>query len=178
MQTGFTGWIAKGKHTTLMLLIVCYFLLITGCTLVLINDRQAADSIQGLIANKTAPLLALAGIILILSMIVIYIQFIVGSLTMFVIFKYLFKINSSFPVFFRITLILCIFVTLGSFYHIFLFHSNSNVLILICNPFFLLGGTSLYYLTRKVNDAKVSQSLLFSCFIYIVIILLINIGGV
>lgn len=113
MQTRFTSWISSGKYTTIILLILCYLLLLSGSILIIFTEGQVTEGMNNLLTNKTTPILALIGIILILSMIFVYIQFFVGSFTMFIISKYVFKIKTTFPVFFRIVLILCIFITMG-----------------------------------------------------------------
>ncbi|HBI05308.1 MAG TPA: hypothetical protein DDY49_14920 [Paenibacillaceae bacterium] len=177
MHTGFTGWISNGKYTTIILLILCYLLLLSGCILTIYTDNQLTEAIMVLLNNKTTPILALIGIIMIVSMIFIYIQFLIGSLTMFIISKYVFKIQSTFPVFFRILLILCIFMTVGSFYHVLLFSASLNVLLVLINPFFPSGVIALYYLLRYVIKATPFQCLLFSSSIYLLIIILIIIGG-
>lgn len=177
MQTGFTSWISSGKYTTIILLILCYLMLLSGSTLIIFTDSQVTEGMKVLLTNKTTPVLALIGIILIVSMIFIYIQFFVGSLTLFIISRYVFKIQSTFPVFFRIMLILCIFMTVGSFYHVLLFSARLDVILLLCNPFFLLGIITLYYLLRRVFKATQFQGLLFSSSIYVIIFIFIIIGG-
>jgi hypothetical protein len=177
MQTRFTSWISSGKYTTIILLILCYLLLLSGSILIIFTEGQVTEGMNNLLTNKTTPILALIGIILILSMIFVYIQFFVGSFTMFIISKYVFKIKTTFPVFFRIVLILCIFITMGSFYHILLFSASLNVILLLCNPFFVMGVIALYYLLRRVIEATPFQGLLFSSSIYVLIIIFIIIGG-
>ncbi|AQT84909.1 hypothetical protein ERICIV_04419 [Paenibacillus larvae subsp. larvae] len=152
---------------------VTYLILSSTILLAIVSDMSDDEfgNIQHLFSEKKIPMLALLGICLIFFLLFVFVQIFFVAFVLYLIARFLFSIQTTFPLFFQIVLKCSVLFSLSILTHIVL---ASDVpyekWLLALNPFLLVCFVMLYVKIRKHLAASLQKALLFSSSLYILYI--------
>lgn len=166
--------ILKEKKWPYYVLFAFTFLILSSTLLYAVVSDMGHDElikIQNLLVEKRVPTLALLGICLIFFLLFVFVQIIFLSFVLYLIAKFLFSIETTFPVFFRIVLKCSVLFAISMLTHM-LFSTllPFEQWLLALNPFLLGCFILLSVQIRKHLGVSVQKALLFSSSIYIIYI--------
>ncbi|OPH48271.1 hypothetical protein BC351_38405 [Paenibacillus ferrarius] len=180
MQSILKEQLINRKSTGYLLIILTYILfLITFSVAFYSENTTVINDVKSLIMSKTAPTISIIGIALILFFLIVLFQVFVGTYFLYLILRFIFRVESKFTLFFRVILLWNITFVLGALYNVLVFSNSSyGILVYLTNPLFILGFVLLSYLLRTVLQATLTKALLFSSFLYISFLIMTLIGGI